>query len=191
MSNFKVGQKVMLNPSLVTKSYLYNCYFDDSISKKLENISKGKTYEIISVDRKEHTRDGRNHNCVTLTDFGWIPEEAILTNGCDVHNFFKIGFAFKTKNGNKYLCTDTCGLSLKETSNHTEYENFSANGKHKFNSERDIVAVYAIGDSKSINSIFSRAPIWMPEKPKKEMTVAEIEKALGYSIKIVKEEEEF
>lgn len=65
--------------------------------------------------------------------------------------------------------------------------------KHGCNERFDIIEVYNyskfISDALQI-STKNRELIWKREEDKKEMTVAEIEKALGYSIKIVKESEE-
>lgn len=67
--------------------------------------------------------------------------------------------------------------------------------KGKTNSNYDIMEVYAQNQGKyidgsviSTNNVKNMDLIWKRENIKKEMTISEIEKELGYSIKIVKED---
>lgn len=178
------GIKVRVNPSIATKEYLLNCHFDVSISKKLEEISKGRGYTVTQTDFTETTRDGKTHNCVRLADFGWIPKEAIA---CGVHDFLKIGYAYKTREGNIYLCAENRGLNLRTLYSSESYKNYRSDGIHTTDKNYDIVSVYQIRDNFNIKNIFETIPVWTQPIHAREMTVAEIEKELGHGIKVVGE----
>lgn len=182
------GIKVKVNPSIATKEYLLNCCFDISIPEKLKDISKGREYLVTGVNFTETTRDGKVHHCVRLEGFGWIPKEAISWG---VHDFLKIGYAYKTREGNMYLCAERKGLNLKTLSSSESYDKYRSNGTHTTYKSYDIVGIYRIGDSYSIRDIFETTPVWAEATPAREMTVAEIEKELGHGIKVVGEDGEW
>ena len=181
----KTGMKVKVNPSIATKEYLLNCRFDVSIPEKLEDISKGREYTVTGVDFTEKTIDGVTHNCVRLGSFGWIPKEAI---SCGIHDFLKIGYAYKTREGHIYLCAKNNGLNLKTLETNEPYAKYRSDGKHIAYGKMDIVSVYRIGDIYSIKDIFETVPVWTEHTPAREMTVAEIEKELGHGVRVVGED---
>jgi hypothetical protein len=179
------GIKVKINPSIATKEYLLNCHFDVSIPEKLEDISKGREYLVTGVNFTETTRDGKVHHCVRLESFGWIPKEAI---SCGVHDFLKIGYAYKTREGKIYLCAERKGLNLNTLVTGESYNRYRSDGTHTMYKSLDIVGVYRIQNNCTIKNIFDTIPIWTETTPAREMTVAEIEKELGHGVKVVGED---
>lgn len=184
----KTGMKVKVNPRIATKEYLLNCYFDVSIEEKLKDISKGREYVVTDVNFTESTRDEMTHSCVRLESFGWIPKEAI---SCDFHDFLKIGYAYKTREGKIYLCAENNGLNLNTLVTGEPYNRYRSDGTHTIWNSLDIVSIYRIQDNHTIKNIFDTIPVWTEPTPAREMTVAEIEKELGHGVKVVGEDGEW
>lgn len=185
----KTGMKVKVNPCIATREYLLNCCFGTSIPEKLEDISKGREYLVTGVNFTESTRDGKTHSCVRLESFGWIPKEAIF-NG-DIRSFLKIGYAYKTREGNMYLCAERKGLNLKTLNSSEAYDQYRPNGTHTTYESYDIVGIYRIQNNCTIRDIFDTIPVWTASTSAREMTVAEIEKELGHGVKVVGEDGEW
>jgi hypothetical protein len=156
-----------------------------SIPEKLKDISKGREYLVTGVNFTKTTRDGKVHHCVRLEGFGWIPKEAI---SCGIHDFLKIGYAYKTREGNMYLCAERKGLNLNTLVTGESYNRYRSDGTHTMYKSLDIVSVYRIQNNRTIKNIFDTIPIWTETTPAREMTVADIEKELGHGVKVVGED---
>lgn len=185
----KKGMKVKVNPSIATREYLLNCYFDDSIPEKLEDISKGCIYTIAHTDFPQNTRDGKHHSCVSLKNFGWIPKEALIP----IENALpelKIGTILKTRKGEYFIIINKDNAFLiHHIGGRESVCNWDKiTGKHRSRKNFDIVAVYNSDNMCGFRGLVTATPIWTETIPAREMTVAEIEKELGHDIKIVGED---
>lgn len=98
----------------------------------------------------------------------------------------KDGMVVKTREGNYYL---VCGDMLIRDKHFLGMGAYNNDLTSKIVIEKDVVAVYdKIHSLDALKYIEYKTALWKREEVK-EMTVAEIEKELGYSIKIVKEKE--
>lgn len=187
--NITKGKKVKINPSIATREYLLNCYFDTSIPEKLKEISKGREYTIAYTDFPQSTRDGKCHNCVSLENFGWIPKEALIPIKNTLPEL-KIGTVLKTREGRYYI------IANKEHAFEINYMGEKESiclwnkdtGKHCANKDFDIIATYNPKDMCGFGSV---VPVWTEPISAREMTVAEIEKELGHGVKVVGEDGEW
>lgn len=193
--SFRIGDRVVLNPAVVTKEFLHDCYFDASISKILDAAEKGKVFTIREFKR-EHLRSSSStyYDCAVLYDenkkhLGWLPFKALIPIGNALPEL-KIGTILETR-GKEYfiIANEDNAFVVHPTGGKETIRNWDKNtGKHCFDKDFDIVAVY---DSKNIygfGELSTATPIWTETTPAREMTVAEIEKELGHSIKVVSED---
>lgn len=157
--------------------YLYFCY--NEFTKNFR-VSYG-----VRFYREEDAR-----NCYTVDD---IIEEAYNTVfGKEDENMFtkkdlKDGMVVKTREGNYYL---VCGDLFIRDIGYLEIDTYNNDLTSKLFNKADIVTVYAkIHSLVCLNDVeYNKTALWKREEVK-EMTIAEIEKELGYSIKVVKEKE--
>lgn len=188
----KTGMKVKVNPCIATEEYLLNCYFDISVRKRLEDISKGREYKVTKVNFTETTKDGQSHSCVNLESFGWIPLEALIP----IENALpelKIGTILKTR-GKQYYIVISAEKAFEVHYNGGKESlcNWDkSTGKHYCRKDFDIVAVYNPSNMYGFKNLPTATPIWTESTPAREMTVAEIEKELGHGIKVIGEDEEW
>lgn len=116
----------------------------------------------------------------------------------------KTGMRIITKNGDEYIVLENVKTPYKKVENmyiskdggwmsESSY-NEDLTIKDTINSDYDIMEVYVqnqgeyIDGNLIINKVENMDLIWKRNEHKKEMTISEIEKELGYSIKIVKED---
>lgn len=114
----------------------------------------------------------------------------------------KSGDIVKTREGNTYIVLlnaekygqNTNLLINLKTGNNLEIGDYNENLTYCGDDCFDIVAVCAkgyVGENIRNHIINSKDEwTWQREENKKEMTISEIEKELGYSIKVVKESED-
>ena len=188
--DFKVGQFVKINKEIATKDYLTKCYFLN-LEKRREEIIEGKAFKILSL--REDTPRGHKVPVpvAVLESFGWVPLEALspIENALPE---LKIGTILETR-GKEYfiIANKDNAFVVHSTGGKETIRNWDKNtGKHCFDKDFDIVAVY---DSKNIygfGELSTATPIWTEHMPAREMTVAEIEKELGHGIKVVGEDGE-
>jgi len=97
------------------------------------------------------------------------------------------GMVVKTREGVHYL---VCGDLFIRNTGFLQIDTYNNDLTSKLFNEKDIVAVYnKIHSLDTLNDIeYNKKVLWKREEVK-EMTIAEIEKELGYSIKIVKGKE--
>lgn len=190
--NIAKGMKVKINPSIATREYLLNCYFDISISEKLEEISKGHEYTIAYTDFPQSTRDGKCHNCVSLENFGWIPKEALIPIKNTLPEL-KIGTILKTRGEQYYIVVSAeKTFEIHQMGGKESLSNWNKiTGKHCTRKDFDIVAVYNPNDMYGFKNLPTAKPIWTETIPAREMTVTEIEKELGHGVKVVGEDGEW
>lgn len=146
--------------------YVYFCY--NEFTKNFR-VSYG-----IKFYREEDA-----HNCYTVDDI--IGGREMYTK-----NDLKDGMVVKTREGNYYL---VCGDLFIRDMGFLEINTYNNDLTNKLSIEEDIVAVYGkIYTLCALKNIEYNTVLWKREEAK-EMTIAEIEKELGYSIKVVKEKE--
>lgn len=110
----------------------------------------------------------------------------------------KPGHVVKLRNGGKALVMPTKSLTVLVFLDYknnvrawTDLNNFDTKFLHKRSKDFDIVEIYGYSEfaTPSITTDTSfRELLWKREEDKREMTIEQIEKALGYGIKIIKEE---
>lgn len=102
----------------------------------------------------------------------------------------KSGMVVKTRDGNILLVVEIKGsLTLVARNEWNQTTNYCDDLKHEYYNVLDIMEVY---DTKprsfdSMTNLSDKKPIWV-RKPKKKMTVSQIEKELGYEIEIVRKD---
>ena len=189
--DFKIGQIVTINKEIATEDFLYDCYFSNPSSKRAEILQDVK--HTITGIGTEVLRSGKRVKAARLrkTDRGtcWIPLEALSPIGNALPEL-KIGTILETR-GKEYfiIANEDNAFVVHPTGGKETIRNWDKNtGKHCFDKDFDIVAVY---DSKNIygfGELSTATPIWTETTPAREMTVADIEKELGHGVKVVGED---
>ena len=165
---FKVGEKVKIKKNL-KKGYDFK-YF---VADEMENF-KGKTVTIYSVNSEAYRIEEDNMNwewtedmfeglaIITKEELFKMPIGTKITTDLEENNIF-------VKVGENDFCNNDC--------DHIEYDNI----------KEDLSLDYYEGKIIEIQEP-NYTTIYKEDKQVKEMTIAEIEKELGYPIKVVKED---
>lgn len=194
--SFKIGDRVLLNPAVVTREFLRDCYFDASISKILDAAKERKTFTIRELKR-EHLRSSATHyyNCAVLYDenekrLGWLPFKALSPLSSNYLPALTPSTILKTRGEQYYIVVsaekafEIHHIGGKETLGNWD----KVTGKHCSRKDFDIVAVYNADSMYGFKELATATPIWTETIPAREMTVAEIEKELGHGVKVVGED---
>ena len=192
---FKIGDKVRLNPAVVTREFLHDCYFDTSIPKLLTMAEKGIVCTIKEF-KKDHLRSSATYiDCAILYDdkglrIGWLPLKALATPAANILPPLSAGTILKTRGEQYYIVVSAeKAFEIYSTGGKESLCNWNKiTGKHCSRKDFDIVAVYNPNDVFGFRGIATATPIWTETIPAREMTVAEIEKELGHGIKVVGED---
>lgn len=194
--SFRIGDKVTLNPAVVTREFLHDCYFDASISKIIDAAEKGKVFTIREFKR-EHLRSSSStyYDCAVLYDenkkhLGWLPFKALLTPITNILPLLTAGTIFKTRREQYYIVVNAeKAFEIHHIGGKESLRNWNkVTGKHCSRKDFDIVAVYDADSICGFKELATATPIWTETTPAREMTVAEIEKELGYGVKVVGED---
>ena len=165
---FKVGDRVRIRKDL-KKGYDFKYYVADKMEK-----FKGKTVTIYSVNSEAYRIEEDNMNwdwtedmfeglaIITKEELFKMPIGTKITTDLEENNIF-------VKVGENDFCNNDC--------DHIEYDNI----------KEDLSLDYYEGKIIEIQEP-NYTTIYKEDKQVKEMTIAEIEKELGYPIKVVKEE---
>ena len=191
--DFKIGQIVTINKEIATEDFLSNCYFCEPSKERAEILKD--TEHIITSFTTETLRSGKKVKAAHLKTkdipctFCWVPLEALIPIGNALPEL-KIGTILETRGKEYFIITnEDNAFVVHPTGGKETIRNWDKNtGKHCFDKDFDIVAVY---DSKNIygfGELSTATPIWTEPTPAREMTVAEIEKELGHGIKVVGED---
>lgn len=165
---FKVGEKVKIKKNL-KKGYGFKYYVADEMEK-----FKGKTVTIYSVNSEAYRIEEDNMSwdwtedmfeglaIITKEELFKMPIGTKITTDLEENNIF-------VKVGENDFCNNDC--------DHIEYDNI----------KEDLSLDYYEGKIIEIQEP-NYTTIYKEDKQVKEMTIAEIEKELGYPIKVVKED---
>lgn len=103
----------------------------------------------------------------------------------------KIGYLLECRNGElKMLMPTSYGTVLiSKSHNFYEFDSLKDDLTTTFSEDFDIMKVYgfSVFNSEALKFNIDKRPLLWERKDRKEMTISEIEKELGYSIKIIKE----
>ena len=183
MAKFKVGDKVRVRTGLeVDREYNDGCTFVDDMVPHM-----GNTATITSAwDYRGEARYKINTNRWTWTDNMLELVESVVFAKADL----KDGMVVEIRKGHRYILLNGKLVNNKGSFNFSDIkddltdkdlpESFSID---KVYISRAIVLKHLF-ESSSLELIWERPK----EEPVKEMTVAEIEKELGYKVKVVAEE---
>lgn len=193
--SFKIGDKVRLNPAIVTREYLHRCYFDSSIPKLIEMAERGIVCTIKEFKRDHLKGSSFNCDCAILHDkhglrLGWLPLEALTTPFANILPPLSAGTILKTRGEQYYIVVSAeKAFEIHQTGGKETLGNWDkVTGKHCSRRDFDIIAVYNADNICGFRGIATATPIWTETIPAREMTVAEIEKELGHGIKVVSED---
>ena len=172
--SFKVGDKVTIRRDLEVKIYDK----ETGISSVFDMLKyRGRVATITNV---RHDSTGTWYS-IDIDENDWNWTAGMFDNSITAP--IVPGTVVKCENGNKYYV-------------HNKERAFSETGTISLEKEAltgpwEIVAVYEItrvmGFGRMLSSAEEKGKLIWEKKTVKEMTVAEIEKELGYSIKVVKE----
>ena len=189
--DFKIGQIVTINKEIATEDFLYDCYFSNLSSKRAE-ILQDVRHTITGIGT-EVLRSGKRVKVARLrkTDSGtcWIPLIALIPIGNALPEL-KIGTILETR-GKEYfiIANEDNAFVVHPTGGKETIRNWDKNtGKHCFDKDFDIVAVYDSKNMYGFGELATATPIWTETIPAREMTVADIEKELGHGVKVVGED---
>lgn len=194
--SFRIGDKVMLNPAIVTREFLHDCYFDTSIPKILDAAEKRKIFTIREFKR-EHLRSSATHHydCAVLYDenekhLGWLPFKALTPLSSNYLPALTPGRILALRGNYTYVVMNSeKAFEVNPLGGKESLSNWNTfTGKHCSRKDFDIVAVYNADNICGFRGIATATPIWTETTPAREMTVAEIEKELGHGVKVVGED---
>ena len=193
--SFKIGDKVRLNPAVVTKEFLHDCYFDSSIPKLLTMAEKGILCTIKEF-KKDHLRSSATYiDCAILYDdkglrLGWFPLKALAPLSSNYLPALTPGRILRLRGNYAYVVMSSeRAFEVHSLGGKESLSNWNVfTGKHCSRRDFDIVAVYNADSMCGFKGIATATPIWTETIPAREMTVAEIEKELGHGIKVVGED---
>lgn len=193
--SFKIGDKVRLNPAVVTRAFLDDCYFDSSIPKLLTMAERG-TACTIKEFKKDHLRSNSTYiDCAILYDdkgirIGWLPLKALASLSSNYLPALTPGRILKLRGDYTYVVMSSeKAFEVHPLGGKESLSNWNVfTGKHGSRRDFDIVAVYNADNLCGFRGIATATPIWTETTPAREMTVAEIEKELGHGIKVVGED---
>lgn len=166
---FKVGEKVKIKKNL-KEGYGFKYYVADEMEK-----FKGKTVTIYSVNSEAYRIEEDNMSwdwtedmfeglaIITKEELFKMPIGTKITTDLEENNIF-------VKVGENDFCNNDC--------DHIEYDNIKEDLSLDYYEEGKIIEIQEP----------NYTTIYKEDKQVKEMTIAEIEKELGYPIKVVKED---
>lgn len=193
--SFKIDDKVRLNPAIVTKEFLRDCRFDASIPKLIEMAEKGTVCTIKKFEKNQLRSSAIYCGCAILYDdkgtrIGWLPLKALVPLTANVLPPLTAGTVFKTRREDYFIVISAEKAFRIHNMGGQEglYHWDNITGKHCSRKDFDIVAVYNTNNMCGFVGLKTATPIWTETTPAREMTVAEIEKALGHGIKVVGED---
>lgn len=193
--SFKIDDKVRLNPAIVTRAFLDDCYFDTSIPKLIGMAEKG-TVCTIKEFKRDHLRSSTTCcDCAILHDdkgvrIGWLPLKALMPLSSNYLPTLTPGRILKTR-GEQYFIVVSAerAFEVHSSGGKESLSNWNVfTGKHLTRRDFDIVAAYNADSMCGFRGLATATPIWTETIPAREMTVAEIEKELGHGIKVVGED---
>lgn len=193
--SFKIGDKVRLNPAIVTREFLDDCYFDTSIPKFIRMAEK-ETVCTIKEFKKDHLRSSATYiDCAILYDdkgicIGWFPLKALVPLSSNYLPALTPGRIIRLRGNYAYVVMNSeRAFEVHSLGGKESLSNWNVfTGKHCSRRDFDIVAVYSADSMCGFKGIVTATPIWTETIPAREMTVAEIEKELGHGIKVVGED---
>ena len=166
---FKVGEKVKIKKNL-KEGYGFKYYVADEMEK-----FKGKTVTIYSVNSEAYRIEEDNMSwdwtedmfeglaIITKEELFKMPIGTKITTDLEENNIF-------VKVGENDFCNNDC--------DHIEYDNIKEDLSLDYYEEGKIIEIQEP----------NYTTIYKEDKQVKEMTIAEIEKELGYPIKVIKED---
>ena len=166
---FKVGEKVKIKKNL-KEGYGFKYYVADEMEK-----FKGKTVTIYSVNSEAYRIEEDNMSwdwtedmfeglaIITKEELFKMPIGTKITTDLEENNIF-------VKVGENDFCNNDC--------DHIEYDNIKEDLSLDYYKEGKIIEIQEP----------NYTTIYKEDKQVKEMTIAEIEKELGYPIKVIKED---
>lgn len=179
---FKVGDKVKIREDLKRGYGYYKLYVNEKMLVYADKT--GVVKDILFDDRYVIEFN------MMVNDTAWHWTEDMLEPACIDEAPCEIGHIIECRNGNRYYvhCKDRAfryegSLGLKNPE--TLVGGYEIVKEYKINEEQSPFTLHNFETTKS--DILEL--VW-EKKEVKEMTVAEIEKVLGYGVKIVKESEE-
>lgn len=184
MSKFKVGDKVRIRKDLSTFIKYEVRVIPDMLPYKGEvaTVTHIRTSPV-SPDIYE----------LDIDNGLWVWSEDTLEKLEFTKEALKPGYLVRLKDGHLYMAMlSQNGLALNDRIGWVSTQNLDENLCDLSDDNFSIVEVY--GYSKYEYKVLdldtsTRELLWKREEGKKEMTISEIEKELGYSIKIIKESE--
>lgn len=193
--SFKIGDKVRLNPAIVTRELLLDCRFGTSIPKLLTMAEKGIACTIKEF-KKDHLNSSATYiDCAILYDdkglrIGWLPLKALAPLSSNYLPALTPGRILKLRGDYTYVVMSSeKAFELHPLGGKESLSNWNVfTGKHDSRRDFDIVAVYNADNLCGFRGIATATPIWTETIPAREMTVAEIEKELGHGVKVVGED---
>lgn len=182
MGKFKVGDTVKIKENLTA----CKCYRDVFFTPGME-AHMGKVAKIVQI-----TSSG-NYN-LDIDNYRWAWSEDMLEKADFTKADLKPGYLVKTKQYDLYMVMPSQnGLAFVNESGWLNASDLKENLSDNADEDYDIIEVYGYSKYEykalEINTA-TRDVLWKREENKKEMTITEIEKELGYPIKIIKESEE-
>lgn len=193
--SFKIDEKVRLNPAVVTKEFLDDCYFDTSIPKILDAAKEGRVFTIKEFKREHLRSSATYYDCAVLYDqkgvrLGWLPFKALAPLSSNYLPALTPGRILRLRGNYTYVVMGSeKAFELHPLGGKESLSNWNVfTGKHGSRRDFDIVAVYNADNMCGFKGLATATPIWTETTPAREMTVAEIEKALGHGIKVVGED---
>lgn len=185
MSKFKVGDKVRIRKDLNISVY-YGVHIVQGMLPY-----KGEVATVTYVNSSPVLPDIYE---LDIDNGHWSWSENTLEKLDFTKEDLKPGYLVRLKDGHLYMAMlSQNGLALNDRIGWVSTQNLDENLCDLSDDNFSIVEVY--GYSKYEYKVLdldtsTRELLWKREEGKKEMTISEIEKELGYSIKIIKESEE-
>ena len=193
--SFKIGDKVRLNPAVITREFLHDCYFDSSISKLIKMAEEGAVCTIKKFEKNQLRSSATYYDCAVLYDqkgirLGWLPFKALAPLSSNYLPALTPGRILRLRGSYTYVVVNSeKAFEVHPLGGNESLSNWNVfTGKHHTRKDFDIVAVYSANNIGGFKGLATATPIWTETTPAREMTVAEIEKELGHGIKVVGED---
>lgn len=185
MSKFKVGDKVRIRKDLNITVYYGVRIVQDMLPYK------GEVATVTYVNSSPVLPDIYE---LDIDNGHWSWSEDTLEKLDFTKADLKPGYLVKTKQYDLYMVMPSQnGLAFVNESGWLNASDLKENLSDNADEDYDIIEVYGYSKYEykalEINTA-TRDVLWKREENKKEMTITEIEKELGYPIKIIKESEE-
>lgn len=151
-------------------------------------LTEGKIYDVVSIARRHYEikNDAGVSYEYNKIYFKEVKEENKMAKF--TLDMIKDGMVVEIRNGSRWLkVSDTL---ISTNGNYEPLKKYNNDLTHISNDEFDITKVFKIQSTymclpTNLSSINNNAIIWQKKEPK-EMTIAQIEEALGYTIKVIK-----